>query len=189
MDDRRIRKSKEALKHALLLLLQKTPLNQIRINHLCKLADVNRSTFYNNYADIDALFQDVCLDFIASITNRVFEYTQSSKFHPQEAYPIIYDVLTYMREHDAQFLLLISQPSAKRFEEQLYWYYSEKYRFKNLDCAQRYHFLSLLISSFLSIHVWMLENYPISTHEMTQLLINISSDTFPHFEHLLPSQA
>lgn len=187
MDDRRIRKSKEALKHALLLLLKKNTLYEIRINHLCELADVNRSTFYNNYTDIDALFQDVCQDFIAAISNRVIECTQSPKYHPQEAYPIIYDVLTYMRKHDDLFLLLISQPSRKRFEEQLYWYFYDKYQFKNLECAQRYHFLSLLISSFLSIHVWMLENYPISTHEMTQLLINISSDTFHHFENLLHS--
>lgn len=187
MDDRRIRKSKEALKHALLLLLKKSALNQIRINRLCELADVNRSTFYNNYADIDALFQDVCLDYIASISNRLIECTRSSKFHPKDAYPLIYDVLSYMREHDALFLLLISQPSKKRFEEQLYWYFYDKYQLKNLDYAQRYHFLSLLISSFLSTYVWMLENYPISTHEMTQLLIDLSSDTFHHFENLFHS--
>ena len=187
MDDRRIRKSKEALKRSLLLMLKNNPLNQIRINQLCELADVNRSTFYNNYADIDALFQDVCLDFIVPITNRVIECTKSPNFHPKEIYPIIYDVLTYMREHDTMFLLLISQPSKKRFEEQLYWYFYDKYEFKNLDCAQRYHFLSVVISSFLSIHVWMQENYPISTHEMTQLLMNISSDTYHHFKNLLHS--
>ena len=47
--DRRIRKSKNALKKAMFQLMQKKAVSQISIRELCELAYVNRSTFYSNY--------------------------------------------------------------------------------------------------------------------------------------------
>ena len=41
--DRRVRKSREALKGALLELLSRQSLNEIQVKQLCEAADVNRS--------------------------------------------------------------------------------------------------------------------------------------------------
>ena len=51
-EDRRIRKSKEALKQSLIELMNKKPVNNIKVKELVCLADLNRSTFYNYYSDI-----------------------------------------------------------------------------------------------------------------------------------------
>lgn len=51
-EDRRIRKSKEALKKSLIELMSKKPVNNIKVKELVNLADLNRSTFYNYYSDV-----------------------------------------------------------------------------------------------------------------------------------------
>ena len=45
--DRRIRKSKEALKNSLIELMKEKPVNNITVKELVLTADLNRSTFYN----------------------------------------------------------------------------------------------------------------------------------------------
>lgn len=50
--DRRVRKSKEALKNALIELMEIKPVNNITVKELVSNADLNRSTFYNYYSDI-----------------------------------------------------------------------------------------------------------------------------------------
>ncbi|WP_028776745.1 TetR/AcrR family transcriptional regulator [Shimazuella kribbensis] len=68
--DRRIIKSKTALKEALLLLMQKKDFNQITITEIVRHADLNRGTFYKHYPFkeelLDEIMDDVIKDLIAS---------------------------------------------------------------------------------------------------------------------------
>ena len=47
--DRRVRKSQAAIRHAFIDLLHKYDLEQITVQQISDLADVNRSTFCNEY--------------------------------------------------------------------------------------------------------------------------------------------
>lgn len=49
--DRRVRKSQSAIRHAFIDLLHKYELEQITVQQISDLADVNRSTFYTHYID------------------------------------------------------------------------------------------------------------------------------------------
>ncbi|MGT9231330.1 TetR/AcrR family transcriptional regulator, partial [Enterococcus faecalis] len=49
--DRRIRKSQQAIRQAFIDLLHKQELEQITVQQISDLADVNRSTFYTHYID------------------------------------------------------------------------------------------------------------------------------------------
>ncbi|AGC89641.1 TetR/AcrR family transcriptional regulator [Staphylococcus warneri] len=49
--DRRVRKSQAAIRHAFIDLLHKYDLEQITVQQISDLADVNRSTFYTHYID------------------------------------------------------------------------------------------------------------------------------------------
>ena len=51
MEDRRITKTKKALKEALIEMLDKETFEQISITELCRKADVSRITFYAHYSD------------------------------------------------------------------------------------------------------------------------------------------
>lgn len=51
-NNRRKRASIQKMEQALMELLQTRELNQVSVSELCKRAQLNRSTFYANYADI-----------------------------------------------------------------------------------------------------------------------------------------
>lgn len=57
--DRRIRKSKVALKDALLTLMQTKEFKHISITDIVQLADLNRGTFYKHYADKEELLEEI----------------------------------------------------------------------------------------------------------------------------------
>ena len=57
--DRRIFKTKEALKKALVSLLKEKDLNKITVKELCERADINRGTFYTHYKDQVDLYNSV----------------------------------------------------------------------------------------------------------------------------------
>ena len=59
MEDKRITKTKRALKSALLELLTTQAFDVISITELCKIANVSRITFYTHYKDKFALLDDI----------------------------------------------------------------------------------------------------------------------------------
>lgn len=63
-DDRRCRKTTFAIKSALLTIMKEKPVAKISISELTELADVNRKTFYNHYADIDSVLRDLEDEFL-----------------------------------------------------------------------------------------------------------------------------
>lgn len=58
--DRRIRRTRAALRAALLDLVAERPLSRIAVSDVTKLADVNRSTFYEHYDGVHELAADAC---------------------------------------------------------------------------------------------------------------------------------
>lgn len=55
-EDRRVRYTKMVLKNALMDLMKVKPLSQVTIVDICKMADINRNTFYQHYSSPYALF-------------------------------------------------------------------------------------------------------------------------------------
>ena len=53
--DRRITKSKRALRAALIGLMEERGLDAVSVNDLCARADLNRGTFYNHFRDKEDL--------------------------------------------------------------------------------------------------------------------------------------
>ena len=64
MEDKRITKTKHALKSALLELLTTQAFDVISITELCKIANVSRITFYTHYKDKFALLDDIFNDIL-----------------------------------------------------------------------------------------------------------------------------
>ncbi len=56
--DKRVIKSKTALRKAFLAILAKEPTKKPQVKDVCDLANVNKTTFYRHYEDIEALKDD-----------------------------------------------------------------------------------------------------------------------------------
>ncbi len=57
--DRRVKRTKKALRDALLTLLEKKKINEISVTELTNLADVNRAIFYFYYTDLLDMLQQL----------------------------------------------------------------------------------------------------------------------------------
>lgn len=66
-NNKKKKQSQEKIEKVFIELIQKREINEITVSDICKKANINRTTFYNNYIDIydladkikDKLFQDV----------------------------------------------------------------------------------------------------------------------------------
>lgn len=56
--DLRVYKTKEALREALMILLKEKSLNSVSVTELCRIAKVNRGTFYAHFGQVENLFED-----------------------------------------------------------------------------------------------------------------------------------
>lgn len=71
--DKRIIKTKSALKSALLSLLKEQPLHKISISKLCNTANVDRNTFYCHYGIPEDILKEILDDHERTILNEINE--------------------------------------------------------------------------------------------------------------------
>jgi len=105
-EDRRIRKTKEALKTSFLTLLAQKPLNQITVKEIVILADINRSTFYHYYLDVfdmqSQLEEDIYNQFLTLIQENIEKKRHSSKEYLRaHSVDFIADICTIAKENAA----------------------------------------------------------------------------------------
>lgn len=77
--DRRVRKTKKLLLHALTTLMSQKKINKITVKELTDLADVNRGTFYLYYKDIFDMVDQVETDLFESFSKAFYEYSTTTK--------------------------------------------------------------------------------------------------------------
>jgi len=57
--DRRTKHTRKAIRDALIELLNTKPYSKISVTELCRLAEINRGTFYIHYYDVDNVLDDI----------------------------------------------------------------------------------------------------------------------------------
>lgn len=124
-EDRRIAKTKRALRSALIELVEERGLEDVTVNNLCERADLNRGTFYNHFKDKDEL---VCA-FEEELMQGILVWQESLnrvKLTDMVAYrvagkplPFLVNLFDYLRE-ESDFLHAILGPQGDgRFRRQV----------------------------------------------------------------------
>lgn len=62
--DRRVKKTRKAIKQAFLKLAKDSAVSKIKVSELAELADINRKTFYLHYVDVFAVEEEIQQEFI-----------------------------------------------------------------------------------------------------------------------------
>lgn len=110
-DDLRIRKTKDALKKALLRLVCSKEPGSISITELTTAAGVHRATFYSHYHDIYELYDEVEQDALEKVRVALIE----PEFSDRAA---IYDtVIDVLQSNADTFMILMRDSSSGSFEE------------------------------------------------------------------------
>ncbi len=111
-EDRRISKSKRALREALIALLEERGFDAITVNDLCERADLTRGTFYNHFSDKEnllAVLEDEVMADIGALQGRMHGITL----------PLLVELFDYLREQSAFLHAVLGPGGDARFAPRL----------------------------------------------------------------------
>ena len=103
--DRRVRRSQQLLRHALLELMSEHAWESIAIRDICERADVARSTFYNHFADKE----DLLVAGFAELRGHLQEATKATS----DALGFLEPLLAHADEHVQVFKALVGRRTAQ----------------------------------------------------------------------------
>lgn len=79
-DDKRVRRTKRAIREALLRLIQDKPVARVTTTELCAEADINRNTFYAHYSAPEEVLAEVEEEFLNEISSMLEETYEDGEF-------------------------------------------------------------------------------------------------------------
>ena len=108
--DRRIARSKRALRSALIELIEERGLDDVSVNDLCARADLNRGTFYNHF--LVTTLEDEVISELERIQEQMKDLTVMDLVRyrmRKQPLPFLVDLFDYLREQ-GDFLHAITGP-------------------------------------------------------------------------------
>ena len=99
-ENQRVRLTKRLLRESLLSLLGEKPVERITVKELCAAAQLNRSTFYNYYQDVQGLYAEMASELVDALLEYVREMGERSE-------EILRAMLGHIRDRQEAFALLI----------------------------------------------------------------------------------
>lgn len=115
--DRRIRKTKLALKDGLLELMSKKNLKEISIRELTEKVDLNRGTFYLHYKDIFDLLEEIEEESFAEFRKIVNSYPTGSL--NGDPFPLLKDIFTFLKENATMVTVMLGSTGDPAFVNRL----------------------------------------------------------------------
>ena len=103
--DRRCRRTRQAVKEALIELMGEKEIARITISELAQRANVNRKTFYNHYSDIGAVVDELEEDLVGSLASLLERQDLTQVM--ENPYPILLKMAGRIQENWETFRLLV----------------------------------------------------------------------------------
>lgn len=174
-DDRRIRRTKKALRNSLMMLLKEKPMSKITIKELTELADMNRGTFYLHYTDIFDLYCNIKNDFLKELLAAVQPPTDT-------LYTYYLNLFRFL-ERNTEILILLNQDAS--FTEQIIDILKKQYleswmqRFSNSNRMHYEYFYRFATEGSIGIiKRWCQEEIRESPEVMAQMMAVFAESGF-----------
>lgn len=119
--DRRILRSRSALRESLLALMAQKPFNAVSITEIVQLADYNRGTFYANYESKEALLDDVLEQLIEKLLQSYrAPYENVQVFHIQDLPANSVKIFEHFRDHADVYTTLMRSDVLPLLREKMF---------------------------------------------------------------------
>ena len=174
--DRRVKRTKAALRNALFSLLKKKSVNEITVTELTDLADVNRATFYFYYNDI--------IDMVQQIQNEVFErFTAITDEMPgvikseEEMVAYVENILDYIHKNAEACRFVADNDISFHLQDKLTkllmsHLYDSSVHFSK-DCPA-YYMTNFGLNGAIGVIInWLNDGMKVDTHEMAHFTAHI----------------
>ncbi|RIP07912.1 TetR/AcrR family transcriptional regulator, partial [Staphylococcus gallinarum] len=125
IEDRRVRKTKQAIKNAFIQLLNKKDLEKITIQDITELADINRGTFYLHYEDKYILFSDIEDEYISDLADDMLFYKDMTKGLNIEAFAKVFsekvlkNIMVYINKNIEFYQIIFKLERKSHIEEKI----------------------------------------------------------------------
>lgn len=123
--DRRITKSRKALRDALVELTEERGIDGFTVNDLCACADLNRGTFYNHFDDKDDLIKSFEDEVMAGMRqfrgelDRITLFDLAKLKRAKEPLPVLVAMFDYLRKQSDFLRAMLSANGDAKFGQRL----------------------------------------------------------------------
>ncbi|WP_323703177.1 TetR-like C-terminal domain-containing protein [Mammaliicoccus sp. Dog046] len=185
-EDRRVRKSKNAIKKAFIELLKENRIEKITIQEISDLADVNRGTFYLNYEDKYALLDEMENEQIEKIRGMVdiskmaLDQTSTASFIDDFAKKIIGKVITHIDDNIDFYKVILTLERKSKIENQFSVFVRNNLEFlidegEDVFGIPEEYYLSYITGSMISmIKYWVNDENRVSVDELVNYSATIA---------------
>jgi AcrR family transcriptional regulator len=168
--DRRIRKTRELIRRALIKLLLEKDLKDITVSELTELADINRGTFYLHYKDVTNLFFQIEEELVDEFSRYIAKYKNHSELLRM---PVLGELMQYivmnaevcralLHSRESTFLARIVELSRPRSDVEFQQFY------KNWDTAHyNYYYDFICYGSIAMLRRWLETGMKESVEQVT----------------------
>ena len=105
--DSRVRYTRMVIEECFLKLLEEKPVSKITVTELCRMAEINRATFYKHYLDIP--------DLMEKMETRIFEGIHSLFYECDDLYKTFLQMVRYVRKDIRKYAVLGSENGDREF--------------------------------------------------------------------------
>lgn len=174
--NQRVALTRRMVTEAMLRLAAKKEPDQITVAELCREAGINRATFYRHY--------QIPRDVLAQLQKEMFYELRDSMTmpsRPEEIYPTLLQLCTYMRDHADTLQILIRSNSDTDFVMFVNEVYTDCWKsfasipmLRKLDQEDiRFLILYSAGGSYFVLRHWMLDNIQKSPQQMADYLCGL----------------
>ena len=174
--DRRIRKTRAALKRALAVLMKKKNIKDISVKEITELADVNRGTFYLHYKDVYDLLEQSEADFLNELRESIASISpEAMQKSPQILFENVYGLC---KENSDMVNIYLGENGDIRFLNEMSAFLKEKcltewsffLRKKEIEYFDAY--FSFIVGGCCSLlQYWFSTGMKLSTAELAGLTV------------------
>lgn len=101
VNNKKKKTSQEKIKKAFLQFIERYEINEITVTDICKLASINRSTFYSNYLDVYDLAEKIKEEMF----HNVLELYKEEASHKKHSYDYL-KLFKHMKENQSYYKIL-----------------------------------------------------------------------------------
>ena len=175
-EDRRVKRTKKALRDCLFELLEEKTVDEITVKELTALADINRSTFYFYYKDIDDMMIQIQEEIYSVFERDVIR--PAAQFNTKEDFVnYLVRFLTFCKEREKICKVLMSNDPknnlTRRIKSALLMCIPDTTKVFAEDDPRRY-LTDYAVSGFWQLIItWMFDGMKIPPNEMATFLANV----------------
>lgn len=165
--DRRVIKTKNAIKETFFKLLGEKNLNQITVAEVSRRADIGRGTFYLHYSDVFDLYNSIEHEIYVDIERFIDDAHPST--NPDNLHALVNNAIQYLVEKRDRLILLTKPENNGNIRDKLKQLLSEKAS-KRTDAAESAFFASGVIGI---VEEWLTNGLQVSQTQLSAMLHKI----------------